>query len=747
MIKDCFDHISLSCARSFVLFLALLLFSINALSYVQNCTQCHADEVSAWQTSHHAEAMALATKEKVLGDFSDTKVPYGEGVARFYQKDEKYLIEFTEGANNTLYEAVYTFGFYPLQQYLVPTGDGKFQVFPLAWDSRAATDGGQRWYPVLSDEEVKEEPRLHWQMPLQNWNGMCADCHSDGLIRNYQPTTNSFETHWDNINVGCQSCHGEMPNHPRHDLPKHNDGNHKSLDVDNKDNDQLTEMVSWVLSEGEPIAQLRNKKGELAKDKDKKARQAFMDTCFACHSLRAPLTDGFVHNMPFLDQFMPTLISSPLYHPDGQINEEVYVYGSFLQSKMFEAGVTCLDCHDAHTMQVKTQTNGLCLQCHSVEKYQQTTHTHHDLASDAGQCVSCHMPATTYMGVDARRDHSFKVPSPSLSTKYNTPNACIDCHNEKSNEWAAKHVTKWFPNSQKPTPKEKQLIDLFAGKPITLQQHLALVEDQGLSNIERASTLALLPNTVSQIDDNAIRRWVASEDALIRYAAAQIGNLLPPIERQKSYLSLLNDKYRAIRVAAAEHLLELSSVNDEVTKSAKRAFDEHRLSNSISSWRGEGALNQSISQLKQSNIKEAIDRLQHGINIDPYFGPSYVNLLDMYRMENDAEEEKALYELAFKRLDHYAPLHYSYGLYQIRTKNIKNAVLALNKAVELAPEDPQYFYVLILAIDSMGNTEQALQKLKASVSKYGSRDLVELGLSLSRKQRDQESFDFFRSQL
>ena len=716
----------------FVCMLLPLIATANAPS--TNCVQCHSEQVASWQQSHHAQAMAVATKDKVLGDFDDVKVVHGDNIARFFQQDNRYLIEYNEGQGSTLFEVKYTFGFYPLQQYLIATGDGKYQVFPLAWDSRPIRDGGQRWYPVIPDAEVTAEPRLHWQMPLQNWNGMCADCHSDGLVRNYHAASDSFATKWDNINVGCQSCHGDMIAH-------HEQVDAKSLQQVNP----FKDIAKWVLSEGETIASLRNSKGEPVTASEKRQRQAFMDTCFACHSLRAPLTDGFTHDTAFLDQFTPTLLSSPFYHPDGQISEEVYVYGSFVQSKMFKAGVTCLDCHDAHTMQVKTQTNGLCLQCHSAQEYQQPSHIRHDLNSDAGQCITCHMPASTYMGVDARRDHSFKVPRPSLSTQHNTPNVCIDCHDAKSNQWAAAQVSKWFGKSNALSNSAKQLVNLLDGREISFEQHVAIVNDTALSDIERASALALLPNTVGQVDDALIRPWVESDVALLRLASAQIGFLVPPSERQKTYLSLLEDKYKAIRVAAAEHVIAPTQPPAmEPSLRLQRAFNELTLSKSLSSWRGEGALNLSQSQFKQGNLDLAVTSLEHSIKIDPYFAPAYINLLDIYRQINAHKKEQVLFEQGLVRFPQYAPMQYAYGLYMIRQKELGNAVSAFEKAVVLAPNEPQYLYLLVLAMDANGDTNNGLKKLKSRPSALHDRQLVELGLSLSEKIGDRQSYEFFR---
>ncbi len=225
------------------------------------------------------------------------------------------------------------------------TKAGGYQVLPFAWDSRVKDQGGQRWYHNYQNEEIKPADRLHWRQPLQNWNGMCADCHSDGLKRNYDLDKNQFSSTFTNINVGCLSCHGEM----------------SETHISQQQTKQQTKQSSTVATK--QGAWHRTAGQNTAKWQGEKRDNSFMDQCFTCHALRAPLTDGIDPKKPFLDQFSPQLIQAPNYHVGGQIKEEVYVYGSFLQSKMYANGVNCIDCHDQHTMKIKIPGNGLCLPC------------------------------------------------------------------------------------------------------------------------------------------------------------------------------------------------------------------------------------------------------------------------------------------------------------------------------------------------------------------------------------------------
>ena len=497
----------------------------------ETCTSCHVQAEQNWQQSDHANAMSIADKATVLADFSDVSVEHYGQKAYFFIKDNSYQVTISYDDKSDTYPIKYTFGHFPLQQYLVETEQGRLHVLPFAWDAREKEEGGQRWYHNYSHEEIRPEDRLHWRQPLQNWNGMCADCHSDGLVRDYDTEKDTFNTKFDNINVGCLSCHGDMSEHVKAPSKQKS-----RVDVTSMKNP----IGRWLRGVGDKTAHWEGGKRD----------NAFMDNCFACHSLRATLTDGFQANKPFLDQFTPNFTASPNYYADGQIREEVYVYGSFLQSKMFKEGVNCLDCHDKHTMKLKIEGNGLCLQCHGAEVYNVKEHHQHTDDSTGAQCVNCHMPETIYMGVDDRRDHSFKIPRPDLSEVFDTPNACIKCHEDQSNEWASKNLNKWH-GKPKALPSSKELLmALNSGQALTLEQHLSIISDDKLDVISRATAIQLLSYTTPSLSADLLAPYLTHAEPLIRLSTASIATLLAPTDRVKALNALLKDKYKSTRVAA-----------------------------------------------------------------------------------------------------------------------------------------------------------------------------------------------------
>jgi hypothetical protein len=180
----------------------------------ETCAGCHRAEADRWRSSQHKLAMQHATDTSVLGDFNDAGFDYYDVQSRFFRKDGKFLVE-TDGPDGKLgiFEVKYTFGVDPLQQYLVEFPDGRLQSLSLAWDSRPKDKGGQQWLHLYANEEIKHDDILHWTKLNQNWNFMCAECHSTGVRKNYDAANDRFATTWAEISVGCEGCHGQGSRH------------------------------------------------------------------------------------------------------------------------------------------------------------------------------------------------------------------------------------------------------------------------------------------------------------------------------------------------------------------------------------------------------------------------------------------------------------------------------------------------------------------------------------------------------
>ncbi|TRX54072.1 hypothetical protein FNN08_13360 [Thalassomonas sp. M1454] len=703
------------------------LFATNTLAQGDSaCVDCHTEQVNKWQQSDHAKAMAIADSSTVKANFDkQTAKHYGQK-AYFYKNKGKYFVDISYNDKVQTLEIAYTFGHYPLQQYLVETKAGSYQVLPFAWDSRDKEEGGQRWYHNYANEEIKPEDRLHWRQPLQNWNGMCADCHSDGLKRNYDVQQNRFASEFSNINVGCVSCHGDKQQHSEQATKNKADTTHVT-------HSSTVDKGVWKREFGEDTARWIGAKRD----------NSFMDNCFSCHSLRAPLTDGIEPNNHFLDQFTPQLLQAPAYHVDGQIKEEVYVYGSFLQSKMFAKGVNCIDCHDQHTMKVKIPGNGLCLQCHASEVFDKPEHHNHDVGSEGAQCVNCHMPDNRYMGVDDRRDHSFKIPRPELSKQFSSPNACTSCHQDKDNDWALNFMKSWKIKPRIDSKTQRDFFMLKSGQPLALDSHLAIIADDNIDVISRATALQMLTFSTQEISSDALQPYLHHEQELLRLAAASVGTLINSGIRAQALGHLLDDPRKAIRVAAARSMVDIYMPQANLA-SFNKAFKELTVSLEQSGWRGEGRLNQGLLAIDKSNFSDAEKHFKEAIRVEPYFDAAYSNLAEFYRMQNKPAQVISVYNAGLNKVPSSALLNYGYGLHLVRNQQLPKAVPLFKKAMTLDPANSQYGYVYALSVDGTGDTKQAIAILKSIIANYPqNQQLVELGLSLAQKAQDKPSFDYF----
>jgi len=527
------------------------------------CARCHEAQTELWRGSHHDLAMQVANEETVLGDFGGKTLTQSGVTSTFFKEDEKFLVR-TEGPNGELddYEVAYTFGFQPLQQYLVPFPGGRYQALTVAWDSRPSDEGGQRWFSLQPNERIAPDDELHWTARGYNWNFMCAECHSTNLQKNYDLGENAYQTSWSEIDVSCEACHGPGSHHVgwAESVPEGasvDPGSSLGLVVRLGDSDNGVWMTDpeTGLSKREPPRQSR----------------VTIEMCARCHSRRGVFEDDYGYGRPLMDTHRPALLDERLYYADGQIEEEVYVYGSFLQSKMYREGVTCQDCHDPHSLSVRATGNAVCASCHLTEKFDTSDHHFHRAGSPGAQCVECHMPARNYMVVDPRRDHSFRVPRPDLSVEIGTPNACNGCHQDRSANWAADTVVAWYGPARYDEKHYGEAI--HAGRRALVDAESALMEladDAAMPGIARATAVSLLGRYLSPSSVPTIERAMGSSDPLLRAAAAEN---LPALEVSSLLslgLPLLHDPIRQVRLDATR---VLASVAIHMTPTQRETFD------------------------------------------------------------------------------------------------------------------------------------------------------------------------------
>ncbi|MBL8491727.1 MAG: hypothetical protein JNM82_13185, partial [Rhodocyclaceae bacterium] len=456
----------------------------------RTCIACHREAGRAWRASHHARAMQPANSTTVRGDFRDRELGEGSDAVRLFRRGGGFFAR-ARGADGLIgdHRILYTFGVEPLQQYLVAAPGGRLQALTAAWDT-----GRRRWFS-LDGEGAPPGDAMHWSGRYRNWNLMCAECHSSGVRKNYDPSQDAYRTTWTAINVGCQACHGPGREHAesaRHGRPRPT-----------------------------PVA--------LGADP---AREVGL--CARCHSVRSRLTGRDEPGEPLLDRFRPETLRPGLFHADGQQDGEVFEVASFRQSRMHEAGVRCSDCHEPHGAKLRRPGDATCTACHSPtgdprftaaagRDYESPRHHFHLQGKPGSRCVDCHMPSRDYMVVHSRRDHAIRIPRPDLSERTGTPDACTSCHPQRGAAWAAEILERRRPAGQAVTPPPgtgRHYGETFAaarrGDPGALPDLSRLAADRGQPAIVRATAADLLAASGAPIPPAAF----ADPDPEVRAAAA-----------------------------------------------------------------------------------------------------------------------------------------------------------------------------------------------------------------------------------
>ncbi|MGC2049449.1 MAG: tetratricopeptide repeat protein [Gallionella sp.] len=689
------------------------------------CAGCHDNAYAAWKTSQHARAMQHASADTVLGDFNQAKFRYAGIESTFFQRDGKFFVR-TDGADGKLadFEIKYTFGITPLQQYLIAFPDGRMQALSIAWDSRPKEQGGQRWFHLYPKEKVDHRDELHWTRRMQNWNFMCADCHSTDVKKNYDSATDTYNTTWNEISVGCEACHGPGSAHIAWARTKAADAT-KGLTV------ALTERAGVRWTED-------TRTGNVARSVPRE-KGTEIDVCAQCHSRRSQIAENYHAGQPFQDFYRPLLLSPGLYYPDGQQRDEVYNWGSFLQSRMYHSGVTCSDCHEPHGQKLRAQGNAVCANCHQATKYDSQVH-HHHVGNGAGtRCVDCHMSATNYMVVDPRHDHSMRVPRPDLTVTQGTPNVCNGCHGKKNADWKAETLERWYghrPQGYQNYAGEFAFDERGAAEAGPSLARLAVESSQPA--IVRATALEALADHPARATVDAARAGLTDSDTLVRRAGVGTLALLPPAQRLPLVAPLLDDSIRTVRMEAVYSLADALQAATPVQRTSfDRAAAEYEAAQRYNFDRPEARAALGNFFARQGRFDEAKVQLKSSIKLDPEFVPAYVNLADLLRAQAlDADSERVLRD-GLKHAPRSAALHHALGLALIRQGHNAQALVELQRAAKLAPSDTRFAYVYAVGLHSAGKMQAAITEIDRALAHHpDDRDLLVAAATFRQEKGD-----------
>jgi len=713
-----------------------------ATSYVgaETCKTCHESEFKAWTGSHHQLAMQEATRASVLGNFDNGRFSKDGVESTFFRRGDKFMVR-TDGPDGKLtdYEISHTFGVYPLQQYLIPFPGGRYQMLPIAWDARPKGEGGQRWFHLYSKQKVDHRDPLHWTGVYHNWALQCAECHSTNLRKGYDPASQIYHTTWSEINVACEACHGPASAHvewarqARPPYPAQNDKGLPSL--------KTRWSEAWKFpSEGARSAV-----------RDRPADPAGINSCAACHARRSTLSEDRKAGAPLEDSHRLAMLTAPNYHADGQQREEVYVWGSFLQSRMHQSGVTCMDCHEPHSHKLRAEGNALCTRCHAAGEFDSPAHHHHLAGGKGAQCVTCHMPTQNYMVIHARQDHSLRIPRPDLSLSLGSPNACTQCHTDRQPQWAASAMDKWYGRRWRERPHYGNTLHAAETQGLrALPGLLELAASPSAPAIVRATAVTLAQPYVSQANLPAARALLQDADPSVRIAA--LGMIAPadPVNRVLAAAPLLSDGVRGVRIEAANVLADVAdSQLPEGRRAARQAaMQEYEHALALEADWPSGQVNLGNLRLRQGRSDEAVAAFERAIARDAKFAVAYVNLADAWhRQGREADAEKVL-RRGLAELPRDADLHHALGLSLTRQGDRPAALREFAEAARLAPDNARYAYVQAIAVHSAGQRERALAVLQEAGKRHPNNlDILAALLSISREVGDQRAALRYAKQL
>ena len=674
------------------------------------CAGCHPKELTAWRGSDHDLAMQVADEKSILGDFANARFTYAGITSTFSRRDGKFYVN-TDGPDGKLadYEIKYTFGVRPLQQYLIEFPGGRMQALSISWDSRPKADGGQRWFHLYPGQSIKAGDWLHWTSGGQNWNFTCAECHSTNLRKGFDAKTDSYKTSWSELNVSCEACHGPASNHVAW---AKKEGDWQALAASKGLAARLDERkgVSW-----NPSAETGTAQRSAPRTSSRE-----LDTCARCHGRAARLSDDYIHGKPPLDTHRLAILDSNLYWNDGQMREEVYNWGSFAQSRMHAQGVTCADCHDPHTLKLRAPGNAVCAQCHQPAKFDAPSHTHHAAGTPAAACTACHMPTTNYMVVDARHDHSLRIPRPDYSAKLGVPNPCSACHRKETPQWAADAIAQW--KGKAPTGYQQFATAFEAGStggPGARGALLALIDDPSQPAIVRASALARLARWMTPTMLSAASRSLNDPDAGVRLAAVEALAGADPSTRQRYLARMLDDPVRGVRIEAARALAgpAENGLATEARGRFDRALAELVAVQIYNADRPEGRLGLANLYAARGNAEAAIAEYRKALAIDPGFVPAYANLADLYRARGVENEAEAVLRAGLARVPDAAALHHALALVMVRQKRTAESLNELAEATRLDPANARFAYVYAVALNDAGDPKRALKVLETALTR------------------------------
>jgi predicted CXXCH cytochrome family protein len=651
--------VALAAGLAVAIFAPALGWSDAAYAGSAACASCHAKEFEAWRGSHHALALAKTDAP-----------PFDAGFAiepgRRDGKSPQILAEGPDGAP-LLYPVRRVIGVDPLFQCLVPGDGGRLQATALAFDVHK-----REWFDLHAGEPRRPDEWGHWTQRGMTWNFQCAFCHVTDFQKRYDLDRDVYASRYVEPDVGCESCHGPMRDHV--DRAKRGAPAAIRYPAPTEKPRRPDEPLPGVLDDWSPSS--------------REVPDARIETCAQCHARRSQIAEGFRPELglqsagnALLDFFDPEALDADAYFADGQIRDEDYEWGSFVQSRMYARGVGCSDCHDVHSGKTKKEGNALCLQCHQPA-LDRPEHTHHEAGTPGALCTSCHMPQTTYMLRHGRHDHSMSTPLPELTVRFGIPSACDRCHGDKGAEWMASEFVRLWGAKDRPRARIAEAVVVARrGDAAAVPELLRELRDPASSAIRRATAAALLEPFASGDAGAALESAAADPDPLVRVRAVRA---LASSSRVPA--SRLRDPVRLVRIEAVRGLAG-KPVAPADREAFAKAFGEWMDRARFNADHPGGRHELASAFLIAGDAAGAERQLRAALKLDSRAVPARLELADLLSTTGRIGDAITLLEEGARLSPEVAVIQTALGLAYEASGRRDDAARALRQATALDPND------------------------------------------------------------
>ena len=690
-----------------------------------SCRECHEKFYKLWSTSFHGLAMQPYTPDFArtkltpqTGEIAINGFTYGAEIAgntgyivekgKTPSEIKQYKIDHVLGGKNVYY-------------FLTPLDKGRLQTLPLAYDVKK-----KEWFDTAASgvRHFSNQP-VHWKESVYTFNIACYSCHVSQLSTNYDLKTDTYHTVWAEPGINCETCHGPSEEHNRvcREAPK------GTVPADLK-----------IISAKRFTADQHNA------------------TCSGCHAKMIPLTATFTPGEKFFDHYDLITLENPDFYPDGRDLGENYTYTSWLMSPCLQSGkLHCVTCHTSsgrYRFKAEEKANDACMPCHAEKVQNAPTHTHHKLGSKGNQCVSCHMPMTSFARMN-RTDHSMLPPAPSATLRFKSPNACNLCHSDKDAAWADSHVRKWRKRDyQAAVLLRAGFIDAARkGDWSRLSDILSYIKNTKNNEIYRTSLVRLLRACDDERKWPTLRQLLKDPSPLVRASTALAFSDGLTHENIDALLPITADPVRLVRIRAAEALSPI--LKSRVPEEAKQRFEaaqaeflsalnarpddwsshynlgnfyasQNEIEKATASYETAIRLeprailaltNIAIVYGRKGEYDKAETSLKKAIEIDPKSAPVHLNLGLLLAERSRKEEAEKELRTALNLDPKLAPAAYNLGLL-IMKGHPDEGLSYCRKAYELSSNNPKYSYTLAFFQVQKGDRKGAVKTLRDTVKRH-----------------------------